>query len=282
VSTVTQAPYQYNLLNVIEGSYFVRALATDDDAAQSQASTTFVVASTGGGTGGSTGGSNDFGHLDWTSNSLTEHNVGPAPRANPPAALGTPVNGATASSHGFAFDINNGGLSWRWGPSIVKQTGDSGLEMHCSPDNNASFNKVVVVNSQATIPCQGDYHYFFRYLHPNALNNDPGSQWIFTALFTTAGARVDVNNYAPFVDGSDNWMRFRHPVSQDGTTAAILDAQHNNDRLRNLDRYTIWAEDAPGNLQLKAQVNGSVLRNEAMRRVRRQLTWPMDSNFLPH
>jgi len=185
--------------------------------------------------------------------------------ANPPAALGTPANGATASSHGFAFDITNSTVSWRWGPSIIKQAGDSGLEMHCSSDNNATFTQVSVVNSQATIPCSGDYNYFFRYLHPNALNDDPASQWIYTALFTTSGSRVDVTSYTPFVDGSANWMRFRHPITQDGTTAAVLDAQHNNDRLRNLDRYTIWAEDAPGNLQLKAQVNGSVLRNEAMR-----------------
>ena len=266
VGTVMSTPYQFNLTNVVAGTYFLRAVATDNIGDQAQATDSFLVSGGGGGTGGGGGGSPDFDHLDWTSNSLTEHNVGPAPRANPPSAIATPMNGALPTSHGFAFDIEGSTLTWRWGEFIVKQVGDSGLEMHCSVDDNATFTKVDVINSQASIPCQGDYNYFFRYLHPNKLNDDPGSQWIFTGLFTTAGSRVDVNNYTPFVDGSANWMRFRHPITQDGTTAAVLDAQHNNDRLRNLDRYTIWVEDSPGNVQFKGQINGNVLRNEAMRR----------------
>jgi len=266
-ATDTSAPYQYNLTNLLAGTYYLRALATDNDGDQAQSTASFLVAaSTGGGNNGGGTGSPDFAHLDWTSNSLTEHNVGPPPRANPPSALASPTTGATPTLFGFAFDVVGSDLTWRWGPSIVKQAGDSGLEMHCSTDNNATFTKVDVVGNQATIPCTGDYTYFFRYLHPSPLNDDPGSQWIFTTLFTTEGARVDPRNYTPFVDGSANWMRFRHPITQDGVTAAILDAQHNNDRLRNLDRYTIWVEDSPGNVEFKGQVNGSILRNEAMRR----------------
>ncbi len=208
----------------------------------------------------------DFAHLDWTSNSLTNHQVGPPPRANAPAALRTPINGAAPTSHGFAFDIQNGQLSWRWGPQIVKGNGDSGLEMHCSEDDNATFKKVAVSGGSAAIPCSGNYNYFFRYLHPShSLNNNPAHQWIWTGFFTTEGSRVDPHNYPAFTDGSANWMRFRHPVSHDGTTAAILDAQHNNDLLRNLDRYNIWIDDTPGNVQVGFDVDGNVIRNESMR-----------------
>ena len=205
--------------------------------------------------------------LDWTSNSLISgKDIGPAPRSNPPRSLATPMNGAQPTSHGFAFDIDGSQLSWRWGQQIIKGQGDSGLQMHCSQDGGATYTMVDVTGGTATIPCSGTYDYFFRYLHPtHSLNNNPAHQWIYTGPFTTAGARVDVNNYPSFVDGSANWMRFRHPVSQDGTTAAVLDAQHNNDRLGNLDRYLIWVEDSPGNVQLRLDVAGSVLRNESMR-----------------
>ena len=42
-------------------------------------------------------------------------------------------------------------------------------------------------------------------------------------------------------------------------------AQHNNDLLRNLDRYNIWVDDSPGNVQLGFDIDGSVLRVESMR-----------------
>lgn len=222
-----------------------------------------------GGNGGEPGGNIDpdspFAHLDWTSNSLTDGEVGPPPRANPVYALPTPENGHPPTSHGFAFDIEADQLTWRWGPYIIKQPGDSGLEMHCSEDGDLTFKKVAVVDGRATIPCSGQYNYFFRYLHPHALNNNPATQWIWTGLFTTKGERVNPYNYEPFVDGSSNWMRFRHPITQDGTTAAVLDAQHNNDLLRNLDRYTIWVEDSPGDVRLGFGLNGSILRVESMR-----------------
>lgn len=206
------------------------------------------------------------GQLDWESNSyLTGKGEGPGPRPNPPRALATPVSGVAPTSHGFAFDIEGDQLVWRWGPNIVKQEGDSGLEMHCSEDEGATYKRVAVSSSQATIPCSGTYDYFFRYLHPHSLNNNPAYQWMYTGPFTTQGARVDPREYTPFTDGSSNWMRFRHPVSHDGTTAAILDAQHNSDRLRFLDRYLIWIEDAPGNVQVNVDLDGNILRNESMR-----------------
>ena len=193
----------------------------------------------------------NFDHLDWTANSLTEHNIGPAPRANPPEAMATPINGAAPTSHGFAFDIDGNSLSWRWGPAIIKAPGDASLEMHCSVDKGATFKKASIVNGKATIPCQtNDYTYFFRYKNPGPLNSNPATVWVYTGYFTMEGARVNVNNYKPFVDGSANWLRMRHPISHDGNTVSIFDAQHNTDRLRNLDRYTIWVEDSPGNVRL--------------------------------
>lgn len=220
-----------------------------------------------------------FENLDWTFNSHNSeekggfvswrvHNdnkVAPDPRTRGPEYLATPMNGAEPTSHGFAFDIRGNRLSWRWGPNLFKGAGDSGLEMHCSEDNAMTYQKVSVSNGSATIPCSGEYVYFFRYRHPLALNNDEASAWIYTGGFTTKGARVNPKGYTGFTDSSANWMRFRHPVSHDGTTAAILDAQHNTDRLRNLDRYTIWVDDQPGNVELNVGVTGSIVRNDVHR-----------------
>src|SRR5262249_10276178 len=106
---------------------------------------------------------------------------------------------------------------------------------------------------------------FFRYQHPRALNNNPATRWIYTALFTTAGSRIDPAMYTAFVDGSANWMRPRHPISHDGITAAVIDNQSNAIRIRDLDRYTLWVNDAPGNVQLSYAISGNVLRVESLR-----------------
>ncbi len=204
--------------------------------------------------------------LDWTTNAYSDHNVGPAPRPNPPDALATPTNGAAPTSHGFAFDIDGSTLRWRWGPSLVKAPDDASLEMHCSTDAGMTFRKTSLVSGVATIPCTGTYTYFFRYKQPGQLNSNPSTAWVYTAYFTTAGSRVNPRAYTAFVDGSANWMRFRHPISHDGVTAAILDAQHNNDLLRHLDRYTLWVNDTPGNVKLNFQISGNVLRVESMTR----------------
>lgn len=204
--------------------------------------------------------------LDWTTNAYSDHNVGPPPRANPPDALATPTNGSMPTLNGFAFDINGSQLAWRWGPYIIKAAGDADLEMHCSEDAGMTFKKTTLSGGTATIPCVGTYTYFFRYKQPGTLTSNPATAWAYTGYFTIAGARVNPNAYTAFVDGSANWMRFRHPISHDGVTAAILDAQHNNDLLRNLDRYTVWVNDSPGNVQLNFTVSGSVLRVESMTR----------------
>ena len=218
-------------------------------------------------TGGTTEPVNDdFSHLDWTSNSLLSgKGTGPGPRANPPRALPTPT-GMVATSHGFAFSIGGSVLTWSWGPNIIKGPGDSGLQMHCSEDGGATFTSVNVIGGSANIPCDGVYDYFFRYEHPtHSLNNNPAHRWLYTGLYTTEGATINPANYDSFTDGSANWMRFRHPISHDGTTAAVLDAQHNNDRLRNLDRYLVWVDDSPGNVQLGLNIAGNLIRNESMR-----------------
>ena len=204
----------------------------------------------------------DFSELDWTSNSLISNKTaGPPPRQNPPSALASPVNGAAPTSHGFAFDITDSTVTWRPGGSLIS-TGE--VEYYCSEDGGISYTGVSV-NGSANNPCSGVYDYFFRYAHPTSLNNNPAHRWLYTAPFTTAGNRVNPAAYPSFTDGSANWMRFRHPISQDGTTAAVLDAQHNADRLRFLDRYTIWVDDSPGNVQLNLGLSGSVLRNESLR-----------------
>ena len=217
----------------------------------------------------------DFSFLDFTTNSHPGAHVGPAPRADRPDALSTPINGAAPAPRGFAFDISGNTLTWRWGSNNIPQgtpgdvgftrtAGDSDLEMYCSEDDNKTFKSAKLSNLTLTIPCEGVYTYFFRYKHPLALSSLAGTDWIHTALFTTA-SRVDVNNYNGFIDGSSNWMRWRHPVAHDGCTAAVSDACHNNSLLRVLDRYTIWFDDSPGNVQLNHMVDGGILRVEAAR-----------------
>jgi hypothetical protein len=208
-----------------------------------------------------------FSELDWTTNAYSDHEQGPPPRESPPDALPTPTNGAQPTSHGFAFDIEGDELSFRWGPSIVKAENPE-LEMYCSEDDAKTFKKVAVGKAaSATIPCTTDaYTYFFRYKNPGLINDNPASVWVYTGYFTLAGERVDPKAYPAFTDGSANWMRFRHPISTDGVTAAILDAQHNSDELKKLDRYAIWVDDAPGNVKLGFGISGNVLRVESMTR----------------
>ncbi|MCM2679374.1 hypothetical protein NAF29_06785 [Echinimonas agarilytica] len=231
------------------------------------------VGDTGGDTGGNAG---SFAHLDWEFNSHNstenqvphnENAVGPAPHMS--QHLKTPENGSQPTIYGFAFDLNGSTFTWTWGPSIIKQAGDSGLEVYCSEDDGMTYEGAAFNGGTATVQCSEPYIYFFRYDHPTALNNNNASGYIYTGSFTTEGGRLPVVNgrpqYESFSDGSANWMRFRHPISGDGTTAAVLDAQHNNDSLRFLDRYTIWVDDSPGNVSMQGTVTGDVLRNEAMR-----------------
>lgn len=220
-------------------------------------------------------GAGNLAQLDYTTNHHPGDRIGPEPRPNRPDALPTPENGAEPTSKGFAFDIEGSKLTWRWGAEnypvgtpgnigYTRTAGDSDLEMHCSEDNNLTFKMAMLTDGQLDIPCSGDYTYFFRYKHPMALNNDPATAWQYTALFTIA-ERIDVNNYTPFTDGSSNWMRWRHPIAHDGCTAAISDACHNNSLLRHLDRYLIWFEDTPGDLQLHQNIDAGMKRVEAAR-----------------
>ena len=247
----------------------------------------------GGGGGGCTGGGLDC--LDTTTNSQPGNEVGPGPRTDRPDALPTPMNGATATRRGFAFDIEGNTLTWRWGPEnypegtpgdvgYTRTAGDSGLEMYCSQDNNLTFQVATLSNGTLTIPCSGVYTYFFRYRHPRPLNFDSATAWIYTALFTTA-SRVDVTAYPSFTDGSANWMRWRHPIAHDGCTAAVSDACHNNSLLRHLDRYLIWFDDSPGNLVLNHSIEAGMKRVEAARHHnapsngQQQFTYNQDNGF---
>ena len=196
----------------------------------------------------------NFDNLDWTSNSfVTGKGAGPTPRMDPIDALRTPVNGLAARQYGFAFDINGGSVTWRFGSSVPNA---GGVEFSCSEDDNMTF-KTVSVNGSASIPCSEPYTYFFRYLHPHSLNNDPAHQWIYTGLFTTEGGRIDP--YAPgaysFTDGTANWARIRHPITTDGITAAVLDRPNAGELLRNLDRYLMWVNDDSGNVDFEMDVS---------------------------
>lgn len=200
----------------------------------------------------------EFSNLDWTSNSfVTGKGVGPGPRPDPIEALRTPINGLAPREMGFAFDIDGNTVRWRFGTSTPNA---GGVEFNCSADDNMTFEKVSV-NGSATIPSScvnaGDYTYFFRYLHPHSLNDDPAHRWIYTGLFTTAGGSF--NPYAPgaykFTDGTANWTRIRHPIAHDGITAAVLDRPNAGELLRNLDRYLMWVEDDSGSVDFNMTVS---------------------------
>ena len=178
-------------------------------------------------------------------------------------SLRTPILGLVPKSAGFAFDITAESVVWRSGDFLVT----TGLiEYFCSENGGLSYKQVQLVDNSAANMCSGDYVYFFRYEHPNSLNDNPAHRWIYTASFTSAEPRIDPNDYPSFVDGTANRMRFRHPISGDGVTSAVLDAQHNADLLRNLDRYTMWVDDRPGNVRLNIDLNGNLIRNESLRR----------------
>ena len=200
----------------------------------------------------------DFSHINYTFNSfVTGKADGKPPRPNPIDALRTPISGIAPRQFGFAFDIDGNTVRWRFGSGVPNV---GGVEMSCSVDNNMTFS-TVAVNGSATIPAEcvnaGTYTYFFRYLHPHSLNNDPAHQWIYTGLFTTAGGKF--NPYAPgaysFTDGSANWARIRHPITTDGITAAVLDRPQSGELLKNLDRYLISVDDSSGFVDFNMDVS---------------------------
>ncbi len=204
-----------------------------------------------------------FDLIDVFSNSqISDKDPGPLPLANPVESLGTPILGMAPTSHGFAFDLTAEQVVWRASENLIT----TGLvEYYCSEDGGLSYEKATLVDNRTENMCSGEYLYFFRYEHPSTLNDNPAHRWVYTASFTTAGERVDPNNYPEFTDGTANRMRFRHPISADGTTVSVLDAQHNADLLRNLDRYTMWVDDRPGNVRLGVDLNGNLIRNESLR-----------------
>lgn len=169
----------------------------------------------------------------------------------PRPALQTPIIGSDAAQ-GFAFDLSNdlSTVSVRVGNVVQIQSGNNpDFEFHCSC-NQISFSSVKVDGTvQIPSKCKdaGDFYYFFRYKKQGNTTSDPGDQYVYSGLFTTAGERIDPDNRPTIVSEGANWMRFRHPHAQDGITEAVFDAQHNSDLLRSLDRYnTVFTDAASG------------------------------------
>ncbi|MEL6535346.1 MAG: di-heme oxidoredictase family protein, partial [Bacteroidota bacterium] len=170
----------------------------------------------------------------------------------PKPALPTAVVGADAGQ-GFALDLSTdlASVGVRYGSVVdIQSGGNPNFEFFCSC-NQIAFYSADLSSGTANVPTPctagGDYYYFVRYRKQGNTTDDPGDIYVYSALFTTSGARIDPDNRSTMVSGGANWMRFRHPHAQDGITEAVFDAQHNGDLLRNLDRFeTVFTDAASG------------------------------------
>ena len=172
----------------------------------------------------------------------------------PRPALPTAIIGAD-HGHGFAIDLGEdlATVSIRYGDVVDIQSGGyPAFEFFCSC-NQIEFHDVEIQGvTQVPVACteSGDYDYFVRYRKQGNTTDDPGDIYVYSALFTTSGDRIDPDDRPVLVTGGSNWMRFRHPHAQDGITEAIFDAQHNGDLLRNLDRFSTVFTDGPDGLTI--------------------------------
>jgi len=173
----------------------------------------------------------------------------------PKPALPTAVIGADAGQ-GFAIDLSNDltTVSVRYGSVVgIQSGGNPSFDFFCSC-NQIEFYEADLSSGTASVPTQctdgGDYYYFVRYNKQGNTTDDAGDIYVYSALFTTSGSRIDPDNRSTLVSGGANWMRFRHPHAQDGITEAVFDAQHNGDLLRNLDRFETVFTDASSGLTI--------------------------------
>jgi len=164
--------------------------------------------------------------------------------------LPTPIVGIKARNSGFAFDLSEDlkKISVTYGTAIgVQSGGNPEFEFSCSC-NQVEF-QTVKVGDGATVPqaCQdaGNFFYFFRYKKIGYMTDDPGDQYVYSALFNTEEPRINPDTRPTISSSGANWMRFRHPHAYDGITEAIFDAVGNGDQLRHLDRYVTEFRDGP-------------------------------------
>ena len=169
----------------------------------------------------------------------------------PKPALPTAVLGSDAGQ-GFAIDlsIDLTEVDVRYGSvTAIQSGGNPEFEFFCSCNQIEFFDVPVYGPTAVPEDCvdKGDYFYFVRYKKQGNTTDDPGDIYVYSALFTTAGERIDPDNRETIVSSGANWMRFRHPHAQDGITEAVFDAQHNGDLLRNLDRFsTVFTDTDQG------------------------------------
>ena len=185
---------------------------------------------------------------------------------HPVPGLPTPVVGSPVKEYGFTFDIEDRAIALRLGYRLPDQYNQQGgpevWEFWCSC-NQINFYSAPFVDRKASIPaeCKDKYYYFLRYKRQGPVNFDPETQWVYSTLFVedenNPGARVDPESRPVREYHSANWMRFRHPHAHDGITEAIFDAQHNNSKLVDLDRYETTVTDGPGNVSFFFDLQGS-------------------------
>ncbi len=199
-------------------------------------------------------------------------------------ALPSPMTGGTPGSHGYVFDLDGSSIAVRGGqfwnllvhPSVYVDgpgeiptgaIGNNDLQMWCSKNqiqwHMGDLDPVARGQFEGVVPgeCWGDYYYFFRFERKGLINFDPGSRWTYSGLFTTAGDRVDANNF-PASQGrqiSANWDRPRHPHAHDGSHEGIFGSQHNSDRRG--PPFPVSLSSANGITDLNV---GSVIRIEAL------------------
>jgi len=172
----------------------------------------------------------------------------------PKPALPTAILGAE-TGQGFAIDLSLdlAQVDIRYGSvTAIQSGGNPEFEFFCSCNQIEFFDVPVYGPTAVPTECvdKGDYYYFVRYKKQGNTTDDPGDLYVYSALFTTTGERIDPDNRETLVTSGANWMRFRHPHAQDGITEAVFDAQHNGDLLRNLDRFSTLFTDTDQGLTI--------------------------------
>ena len=183
----------------------------------------------------------------------------------PMPGLQSTITGLTPGSHGYVIDLDGSSVTVRTGigfqllvhdtryvdgvGSILTAIGNREFEFWCSNNqiqwHKADLTPIAYGQHETIVPgaCYGDYFYYLRFAKRGPINDDPGSRWTYSGLFTTAGERIDPAQRETKVTTSANWMRFRHPHTHDGRTEFIGDAISNNSQLGGLLRFTMSTTD---------------------------------------
>lgn len=215
---------------------------------------------------------------------------------HPAPALKTAINGLQPRRYGFTIDLEGRQVSWKAGydptqfghlAGLIAQFSNVGgdgsigakdpnLQFWCS-NNQIQFHKADMPGTLAgpyttEVPgaCYGKYYYFFRYKMRGTVNNEPDTNWVYSALFeydeSQPNDRIDPRTRPTQTYKAANWQRFGHPHSRDRPQDFItFDASpYNFSLFSGLERYLTEFVDGPGRTELNTFASVAPIRLEIM------------------